>query len=525
MCVGGGAEGKAGDPTQWRVVASGKLLGWTLQHTGTCKMSALWVRSAGAWYWLRLHNQFTPSTLTKTLRRPPGATERSALGELIAASPLAATYARPSAPPPRASLPAREAAGRAPYTAADASDKALASCPRALRLASWTLVGADGTAVDPHEAMPRGLLPVGKKGGAAPSFTLVGQLLPTQGQDEPTEGWPARVWVRSQPIHEWRSAVRREAGRGDGRGGHRRRQGEPAALDAVGRRMVRAAEALASMEATLSSGGLPARPAAPSTTRTSRARLSAPASRRPGSTPRRCRAAPSQPSAPSTTTAARSRCSTSSAAAPSRTRRASTCAASGFPRELLGAALLTKADGQGGAADEAAHGGGGSGVWVRTGAIVGGNIDYAVQPAAMWVRTHGAIYQLLRPAAEYAPHYSLPGSSRLFPLPEAQLRPLIELLARRDKHPFGGNKAAALPSLRLMNFEVCDPKAAPRSLVRTLPDGTLKAAQSAAGGADKGGDALHIYVRGQLLPAREGAARPWVWAGRCARGRPTTSGR
>ena len=56
-------------------------------------------------------------------------------------------------------------------------------------------------------------------------------------------------------------------------------------------------------------------------------------------------------------------------------------------------------------------------------------------------------------------------------------------------------------------------KAAPRSLVRTLPDGTLKAAQSAAGGADKGGDALHIYVRGQLLPAREGAARPWVWAG------------
>ena len=114
VCVPGGAGGKAGDPTQWRVVASGKLLGWTLQHTGTCKMSALWVRSAGAWYWLRLHNQFTPSTLTKTLWRPPGATERSALGEeLIAASPLAATYARPSAPP-RAPRCPREAAGRAP---------------------------------------------------------------------------------------------------------------------------------------------------------------------------------------------------------------------------------------------------------------------------------------------------------------------------------------------------------------------------------------------------------------------------
>ena len=111
----------------------------------------------------------------------------------------------------------------------------------------------------------------------------------------------------------------------------------------------------------------------------------------------------------------------------------------------------TKADGQGGAADEAAHGGGGSGVWVRTGAIVGGNIDYAVQPAAMWVRARRKAWARSDRAAEYAPHYSLPGSSRLFPLPEAQLR-LIELLARRDKHPFGGNKAAALPSLRLMNF-------------------------------------------------------------------------
>ena len=61
----------------------------------------------------------------------------------------------------------------------------------------------------------------------------------------------------------------------------------------------------------------------------------------------------------------------------------------------------------------------------------------------------------------------------------------------------------------------------PRSLLRLLPEGTLKAAQQAEKAASEkdkerdpaAADRLAVFLRAQLLPTKEGAARPWVWAG------------
>ena len=80
------------------------------------------------------------------------------------------------------------------------------------------------------------------------------------------------------------------------------------------------------------------------------------------------------------------------------------------------------------------------------------------------------------------------------------------------QNPFSSKKATTVSSFRLVNFEVCDAKAAPAEILRTLPEGTLKASQAAAAAATSGGGApnparLHIFLRGQLLPSRPGAAK------------------
>ena len=92
-----------------------------------------------------------------------------------------------------------------------------------------------------------------------------------------------------------------------------------------------------------------------------------------------------------------------------------------------------------------------------------------------------------------------------------------------------------VPAMHIVDFELSDAAGIPRSLISTLPDGTLRAAQKAivraaeskerAGKAEKSKasvgaksgpadvDALNVYVKARLLPRIAGGSRPWIWAG------------
>lgn len=89
---------------------------------------------------------------------------------------------------------------------------------------------------------------------------------------------------------------------------------------------------------------------------------------------------------------------------------------------------------------------------------------------------------------------------------------------RQAAHPFQSKKGAFLASLRVHDFELCAVDASPRALFKTLPEGTLKAAQAAAKAAGSSDKPPHVFLRGQLLPSQQGAAHPWLWAGTLARG-------
>ena len=524
MLVPRGAEAI---PTLWKYVIAGPLRGWTTQHSGVLRAQSLWVRTDSAWYWLRQSTIFAPATLYKLLWLPPGSNAACAIAEdALMASPVAFVYARSVAPPSRGYGVAHSpVASLPPYLASDALDAALAICPRSFRLSAFVLQDGSGRAVDLFDELPAGMLQAGASNALAKPLVLLGQLLPSQSPPPSTDAatsevWPARLWLRSLPVQEWRLQLD-PLQRGGGTG--------PASM-AVGPARVWVRSGLSwfflskpKVEASWRPPGSRSRPVSDS-----QLTEAFESSERPPINPDGlpCRvithfAVTDAAGTPRPLFDVLQSCSQPGAQA--FTLRGVVLPSGSNVSVALRTPSLSATrsqDGSGGDthvpfSEDAAE----KGVWVCTGKIVGGKMDYGVEPLAMWVRTEAAMYRVLLPAADYAPLFKAPGSARGNPLPESALASLLELYRRDEEHPFSSKKASAASSFKLLNFEVCDARAAPAEVLRRLPEGTLKASQTAAAAAagansgTSGASQLHVFLRGQLLPSRPGAARPWLWVG------------
>lgn len=477
--------GKESDHGAWRYALIGPLTGWTLQHSAAAQLQSLWVRTDRAWYWLRQAPPFAPASPYRLLWRPPGAVADSALPEdSLMPSPIAFGYARAVAPPPRGCGAARTTSITAPpYTTADATDSALALCPRSFRLSSFSLLSPANEPLDLFAAMPDGLLPSTDR-----QMTLVGQLLPshTASSDAATKGArPSRLWVRTLPVQEWRFELEGKALRTGG-------AGLPVWVRTGSSWFLLGKPKL---EGTWKPPGGKTRPLSDGLLSGAFECDARPPLNLEGLP---CRALTDFTARSAETGALRSLFDT-----------LADCSKPTTPPVHLQGLVLPSGAPLVSAQDPSGEQ---QGVWVRSDRIVGGAMDYTTEPAVMWVRTVGAMYRLLQPSTEFAHLYKAPGSSRASPLGESGISPLLELYQQNEEHPFSTKKGAILPALRLTNFEVCDAAASPSEIFRTLPEGTLKAARTAAGAAGAS-DKLHVYLRAQLVPLRGGCARPWVWVG------------
>ena len=252
ILVPGGFEG---DLTAWRYVVTAPVTGWALQHAGQLRLQSLWLRTPNAWYWLRLAPpSFYPASVGRMLWEPPGAAPSAPLAEpLLLGSPVLGAYAVPAVPPSRgAGLAALPEVAMAPFAAADAADLASPSSgargTASFRVSTFFFVDASGKPADLFTALPQGLAlftppEMGPPGATAPpSVQLVGQLMPAQhpkgsgaegtGADAdgagrgvaaagslPVEEVPARLWMRSLAVHEWRLQIETAATLGSKGGG------------------------------------------------------------------------------------------------------------------------------------------------------------------------------------------------------------------------------------------------------------------------------------------------------------------
>ena len=246
-------SGFEGDLNAWRYLATSPVRGWTTQHSGPLRMHSIWVRTSHAWYWLRVSPPtFACASIWKIFWTPPGMSSTAAMPEeLLVASPVAAAYASLSLlPPPRgvgvAALPAIAAEPFASADAADASAAAAAAAAvsdgltsvvttrkgRAFRMSAFFFKLESGESADLFSALPNGLRSAGEAaaggGGGEKVVHLCGQLMPSVGggaaggkpEGSGIEGaWPARMWLRSLPVHEWRLQPDASSNRGAGAAG------------------------------------------------------------------------------------------------------------------------------------------------------------------------------------------------------------------------------------------------------------------------------------------------------------------
>ena len=126
--------------------------------------------------------------------------------------------------------------------------------------------------------------------------------------------------------------------------------------------------------------------------------------------------------------------------------------------------------------------------------------------------------------------YRLPGGSKSSPLDEAALTggTLLKAFQREEEHPFTSKKGFVIPALHLSDFEICDSSGAPRELLRTMPEGTLRSAEKAAKKAHGNDETrasaalekLNVYVRARLMPSGGAAAATRVRQRRWRQGLP-----
>ena len=543
--------GYEADLNAWRYVLSAPIRGWTLQHSGPERMRSLWVRTDHCWYWLKSvpGTSFFVAHIGRFLWAPPGSAGGAPIGEaLFTASPISCSYSSTSlAPPPRGlGVGLLDTMASAPFTTADAADAD--GSARAIRFSAFVVTDADGESVDLFSALPHGV--------SAPSSSpvhLLGQALPMQqsagggdkerGDDKAKgdggdrgDAWPARMWVRSLPVHEWRvqvdtsaaatAAASRSADGGGGGGG--------ASGAAKPKIWVRSASSWflllkPRVDLTWRPPGCRDRPMADALLPAGLSSPDRPPFENKSDLPCRKLVCFTVHAADGTLTPILRllhQLANHPDAPDAKHTYARGCV--GGVSKLSVVNLDDERKGAGVSSTNVA-----GGVWVSTGDILAGKVDYTTQPPSVWVRTAAALYMLASPADEYAPLYKLPGASRAHPLEESALSgSLLSVFQRHEEHPFTSKKGLVIPALHLSEFELVDAAGAPRSVLKTLPEGTLRAAEKAekarlkAAGkevpakndADESGaspyEALNVYVRARLLPVGcSASARPWVRAG------------
>ena len=553
ILVPGGFEG---DLTAWRYVVTAPVTGWALQHAGQLRLQSLWLRTPNAWYWLRsAPPSFYPASIGRMLWEPPGAAPSAPLAEpLLLGSPVLGAYAVPTVPPSRgAGLAALPEVAMAPFAAADAADLAPdlappssgARGPASFRVSTFFFVDAAGKPTDLFTALPQGLalfapLEKGPPGATAPPCVqLVGQLMPAhhpkgsgaEGSGADADGAgrgvaaagslsleevPARLWMRSLAVHEWRLQIETAATLGSKGGGSGGGASLPdgAANPSKVKIWVRSTSSWfvllkPRLDVSWQPPGTRERPIddrlLPSSIATiERSPLPAPASvaRRILSQFSITRLASGEP-----------------------VNLFEVLPTLGQPNSevlgvlgTLGPPLSATAAAAAAAGSHAAASAAG-GVWVLTTALLKARLDYSVAPPALWVQTASALYRLTQPAEAYLPLYKPPGGNRNNPMPEVALigETILPVYERKDTHPFESAKGVVVPVMMLADFELCDGAGGARSLIATLPEGTLRAAQKAQKAAAvpsaAGADELDVYVKARVLPNKEGGSRPWVWAG------------
>ena len=169
-------------------------------------MHSLWLRTSAAWYWVRTAApSFFPALAFKVLWAPPGSAANSPMAEEhVAASPVHVAYDSSGtlAPPPRG-IGADDAKASTALAAGGAASRLV------LRISAFYFADAEGKPVDLFDAMPRG----GSVDGATTTreVRIIGQILPSvkpekeeENKGKGAESWPARMWLRSTPLTEWR---------------------------------------------------------------------------------------------------------------------------------------------------------------------------------------------------------------------------------------------------------------------------------------------------------------------------------
>jgi len=573
ILVPGGFEG---DLTAWRYVTTAPVVGWAVQHSGQLRMRSLWLRTANAWYWLRSSPpSFFPASVGRVLWEPPGATSSAPIAEsLLLGSPMLAAYRAVRSPPPRAiGLAALVEAGIADKSV-DLAEGTASVALAAFRISAFFFVDEAGNPADLFKAIPLGLLslagttptsisssPVKQDCTASTRVHLVGQLLPSQ--RTPTEGEvglgnstrigcggasgdsasaifpcgngasghgandsggmggrqgsnsvatvdevPARFWLRSMAIEEWRLQLDSATPPGN--------RSSSSGCDVAGRHgnltiWVRSASSWFQLL---------------------KPRIGA--SWKPPGTKERPLDDALLP------------------AAVSKSESSPLPSAAALPHRILYRfVVMREADGEAVPISEALSNIGrpdattlcvlgtsgppptaagadtsstaplnvsnANAMWVRSAPLVAGCLDYSVTPPALWLQTPCALYRLVQPADEYATHYRPPGGNRNQPLAESALvGAMLPVYRRSEDHPFESAKGNVVPALHLTEFELSDASGTPRSLIATLPEGTLRAAQKAQKAAavpSVTSDALEVYIKARAMPVTEGGSRPWVWAG------------
>ena len=517
----------------WRYIFTAPLRGWALQHSGPERMRSLWVRTDNCWYWLRVDpKSFAVAKIGRRLWAPPGSSASAPMSEqLLMASPLATTYTSTSISPPPRGLGVSllgDAAG-APFTAADAADAD--GSAGALRLSAFLFTDVDGKTVDLFSALPQGV------STSSAAVHLLGQALPIEKKkpanndgDEKSDAWPARMWLRSLPVHEWRLHVDTTAAGGSAPGSKSGSAGVGSASGAAKPKVwVRSAASWFLLlkpraDVTWSPPGSHDRPLPDALLPAGLSSDDRPPLENKADLPCRRLLCFSVHAANGTLTPILrllGQLTTSNPGA----EKAYACGCIGTAGRMNAANLEEEKRGVGGT--------GNGGIWVNTGPILAGQVDYTTQPPCVWIRTATGLYSLTTASNEYAHLYKLPGSSRAHPIDEASLSGSLLSVFRRDEdHPFTSKKGLVIPALHLSEFELVDANGNPRPVLKTLPEGTLRAAEklekarlTASGKevppkneADETGasqfEALNVYVRARLMPVGCSAnARPWVRAG------------